>query len=523
MTTPNLVTLIILDGFGIAPPRRGNAISLANIPFFDKLVTTYPTMALQSSGEMVGLPWGEMGNSEVGHLSLGTGRIVYQYFPRITKAVADGSFYKNEAFLKVIQHIKKNKSTLHLMGLVSDGGVHSSSEHLYALLELCKGSGLKKVFVHAFLDGRDAPRDSAEDFIQQLQKRIGELGIGKIASLSGRYYAMDRDNRWDRVEKAYFAISEGESENKREDPIKAIRESYAKEVYDEEFYPTVITENGQPVSKVEENDGIIFFNFRPDRARQLTKTFILPGFEKIKRPRTFRNLFFVTMTKYEKDLPVGAIAFPPEEINSPLAKVISDQGLKQLHIAETEKYPHVTFFFNGGKESAFPGEDRALVSSPHVSSYDQKPAMSSRGIKEKVVQGILSGQYQLIVANFANADMVGHTGNLKATVQAVESIDNCLKEVVEASLDKGGVAIITADHGNAEEVMNAQTGEINKEHSNNPVPFVLIGKNWEGQSILSSRDLSVLHPMGILADVSPTILKIMGIEKPAEMTGRSLI
>ncbi|PIY95688.1 MAG: 2,3-bisphosphoglycerate-independent phosphoglycerate mutase [Candidatus Kerfeldbacteria bacterium CG_4_10_14_0_8_um_filter_42_10] len=521
--TPHFVTLIIIDGFGIAPPRRGNAVSLANTPFFDKLVTTYPTMALQSSGEMVGLPWGEMGNSEVGHLSLGTGRIVYQYFPRITKAIADGSFFKKDAFLKVIQHVKKNKSALHLMGLVSDGGVHSSSEHLYALLELCKDSGLEKVFVHAFLDGRDAPRDSAEDFIQQLLKRIGELRIGKIASLSGRYYAMDRDNHWDRVAKAYWAISEGESKSKVEDPVKAIRESYAQEVYDEEFPPAVITENGQPVCKVEENDGIIFFNFRPDRARQLTKTFILPGFEKIKRPRAFRNLFFVSMTEYEKDLPVGAVAFPPEEINYSLAKVISDRGLKQLHIAETEKYPHVTFFFNGGKENAFTGEDRALVSSPNVSSYDQKPEMSSRELKEKIVAGILNEQYQLIVANFANADMVGHTGNLKATVQAVESIDSCLKEIVEATLDKGGVAIITADHGNAEEVMKAQTGEIDKEHSNNPVPFVLIGKNWEGQNTLNSRDLSVLRPMGILADVAPTILKIMGIAKPAEMTGRSLI
>lgn len=521
--TSNFVTLIILDGFGIAPPRRGNAISLANTPFLDRLVTTFPTMALQSSGEMVGLPWGEMGNSEVGHLSLGTGRIVYQYFPRITKAIADGSFYKNEAFMKAVQYVKKNNSALHLMGLVSDGGVHSSSEHLYALLEMCKDNELKTVFIHAFLDGRDAPRDSAEDFIQQLQKRITELRVSKIATISGRYYAMDRDNRWDRIEKAYLAITEGESEIKADDPIKAIKASYEKEVFDEELFPTVITENENPVAKVNDNDGIIFFNFRPDRARQLTKSFVLPGFEKIRRPRELKNIFFVSMAEYEKDLPVGAIAFPPEQIGSPLAKIISDQGFGQLHIAETEKYPHVTFFFNGGKENAFPGEDRILVPSPHVSSYDQKPEMSCREIKERTVQEILKDKYKFIVVNFANADMVGHTGNLKATVKAVEMIDTCLKEIVEATVDKGGVVIITADHGNAEEVMNAQTGEIVKEHSNNPVPFILIGKNWEGQSTLPSRDLSFLRPVGILADIAPTILSILGIEKPAEMTGRSLI
>lgn len=520
---PNFVTLIILDGWGIAPPRRGNAISLASTPNFDKLVTIYPTMALQSSGELVGLPWGEMGNSEVGHLSLGTGRIVYQYFPRITKAIAEGSFFKNQAFLKAVAQAKKNDSALHIMGLVSDGGVHSSSEHLYALLELLKEQGISKVYIHAFLDGRDAPPNSAEDFIQQLQNRIKELRIGKIASLAGRYYAMDRDNRWERVEKAYRAIVEGESEQKTEDPVRAIRNSYQNNVFDEEFNPTVITEQGKPVAKVEENDAIIFFNFRPDRARQLTKALILPGFEKFNRPRELKGLFFVSMTEYEKDLPVGAIAFPPEKISKSLAKVISDRGMRQLHIAETEKYPHVTFFFNGGKETAFPGEERVLIPSPHVSSYDQKPAMAAKEIRERIVQELLGEKYQLLVVNFANADMVGHTGNLKATVKAVEVIDQCLKEIIEVALDKQGVVVITADHGNAEEVMNTQTGQIIKEHSNNPVPFILIGKDWEGQSNVSTRDLSVLRPVGILADVAPTILKIMGIDQPVEMTGRSLI
>ncbi|MBU1075393.1 2,3-bisphosphoglycerate-independent phosphoglycerate mutase [Patescibacteria group bacterium] len=519
----DFVTLIIIDGFGIAPPRRGNAISIAVTPTLDELVTTFPSMALKSSGELVGLPWGEMGNSEVGHLSIGTGRIVYQSLPRITKEIAEGSFFKNTAFLNAAKHVKNNNSALHIMGLVSDGGVHSSEEHLYALLEFCKDNGLDKVYIHAFLDGRDTAKNTAEEFILQLQRRINDLGVGKIASLAGRYYGMDRDNRWDRIEKSYNAIVEGVSEQTAEDPIKMIQKSYENNVFDEEFIPTVITENGKPVATVQDNDAVIFFNFRPDRTRQITKAFILPGFEKFQRKRSLQNLFFVSMTEFEKDLPVSEIAFPPIEIDTPLSKVIADNNFKQLHIAETEKYPHVTFFFNGGKEAAFEGEDRVLIPSPHVSSYDQKPAMSTREIKERVVQEILKKKYKLIVINLANVDMVGHTGNLKAAVKAVEVVDEAVKEIVEATLDMEGAAIITADHGNAEEMMNAQTGDIVKEHSSNPVPFVLIGKQWEGQSTLPTRDLSSLQSVGMLADVAPTILQILGLDRPAEMTGRSLI
>jgi 2,3-bisphosphoglycerate-independent phosphoglycerate mutase len=519
----DFVTLIIIDGFGIAPPRRGNAISVAMTPNLDKIVSTYPTMAVQSSGELVGLPWGEMGNSEVGHLSIGTGRIVYQSFPRITKAIADGSFFKNEAFLAAVDHVKKNNSAMHIMGLVSDGGVHSSEEHLYALLEMCKDNGVGKVYIHAILDGRDTPKNSAEDFIQQLQRRIQDLQIGEIATLSGRFYTMDRDNRWDRIEAAYNAMVEGVSEQTADDPIAMIQKSYANNVFDEEFIPTVITDGGKPVARVQDNDAMIFFNFRPDRTRQITKAFILPGFEKFPRRQSLANLFFVSMTEFEKDLPVSAIAFPPIEITTPLAKVIADNGFKQLHIAETEKYPHVTFFFNGGKESAYEGEERVLIPSPHVASYDQKPAMSTREIKDRVVQEVLAKKYKLIVINLANVDMVGHTGNLKAAVKAVEVVDEALKEIVEATLDMNGVAVITADHGNAEEMMNAQTGDIIKEHSSNPVPFILIGKQWEGQNTLQSHDLSSLRPVGMLADVAPTILQILGLDRPAEMTGRSLI
>jgi len=353
-----------------------------------------------------------------------------------------------------------------------------------------------------------------------LHKRIGQK-IKKSEKLY-TFYAQNKD-RIELAKKAYLAIVEGESEVATDNPIKAIKDSYSKEMFDEEFFPTVVTENGKPVAKIEESDGIVFFNFRPDRARQLTKAIILPGFEKIRRPRKLNSVFFVSMTEYEKDLPVSKIAFPPEKISNPLAEIISNKGFKQVHVAETEKYPHVTFFFNGGKENALPGEERVLIPSPHIASYDQKPEMSCREIKERVIQEILSEKHKLIVANFANADMVGHTGNLKATVKAVEVIDYCLKDIIEAVLNKNGTAIITADHGNAEEVMNAQTGEMVKEHSNNPVPFVLVGKQWEGQSVLSTPDLSSLRPFGILADVAPTILNILGIEKPSNMTGRSLI
>lgn len=520
---PKPVVLTILDGWGIAPKGEGNAIALAKTPNIDKFIATYPAMTLRASGDEVGLSWGEMGTSEVGHLNLGTGRIFYQTLPRINKAIENGSFFVNPTLQEVAKHVKKNKSSLHLMGLVSTGKVHTTIEHLYALLKFAHDQKIKKVYIHAFLDGRDTLYNSGVDFISKLQEKIKEFGVGKIASLSGRFYAMDRDNRWDRTEKAYRAIAEGKSDEYFADPILAIRSSYNKKIYDEEFVPTVIVEHQKPVATICENDAVIFFNYRADRARQLTKAFILENFDKFPREKFLSKLFFVTMTEYEKDLPTKVIFFP-EEIKICLAKVISEAGLKQLHIAETEKYAHVTFFFNGMREEEFPGEDRIIVPSPRVASYDQKPEMSAFEITKKLVKEIMSQKYDFIVVNFANADMVGHTGNVEATIKAVESVDKCLGEIADIVLSLDGVMIVTADHGNAEEIINLQTGEIDKEHSTNPVPFIVIGKNWVGKMAgLTAEDLSLMPPTGVLADVAPTILKIMEIPKPEEMTGTALI
>lgn len=520
MSRPKPVVLIILDGFGIAPPSRANAISLAKTPNFDKYASNYPVMPLSASGEAVGLSWGEMGNSQVGHLSLGAGFIPYQNLPRINKAILDGSFLKNTAFLKAIEHVKQKNSRLHLMGLVSSGGVHSYNEHLYALLELAREQGVKEVFVHAFLDGRDTPYNSGVNFIAKLSAKIKEIGVGQIATLSGRFYAMDRDNRWERVETAYRAIVDGQSAAVFEDPIKAVEMSYAKQVYDEEFVPVIINKAGN----IRDRDAVIFFNFRADRARQLTKALVLPGFEKFDRPY-MPNLLMVTMTEYETDLPV-TVAFGQVTVDIPLAKVISDAGLKQLHIAETEKYAHVTYFFNGGQETIFPGEHRILVPSPQVLSYDQKPAMSAREITSKVTQNIKEGTYDFIVINFANPDMVGHTGNIQAAVSAIELLDTLIGEIVDISLSYNGVVLITADHGNVEDMYDMQTGEIDKEHTNNPVPLFVIGSDYAGKSVLAGTtglDLSRVTPVGVLADVAPTIIKILGLKKPPDMTGSSLI
>ncbi len=516
---------MILDGFGIARPSRANAISLAKTENFDKYSQNYPVMPLASSGEAVGLSWGEMGNSQVGHLSIGSGVIPYQNLPRITKAITEGDFFKNEAFLKVCEHVKKNNSALHLIGLVSSGGVHSYNEHLYALVELAHQQKVDRIFVHAFLDGRDTPYNSGINFIIKLQDKLKSIGAGAIASLSGRFWAMDRDNRWDRTEKAYRALVDGQSEKTYEDPIKAIEDSYNSKVYDEEMVPVVITDDvGKPRGTIKDKDGVIFFNFRSDRARQLTKALVLPGFEKFKRPY-FKDLLMVTMTEYEKDLPV-IVAFPPLTIDMPLARVISEAGLKQLHIAETEKYAHVTYFFNGGQEKIYEGEDRVLVPSPQVTSYDQKPAMSAREVTAKVTQFIKESKYDFIVVNYANPDMVGHTGNIQATIEAIEVLDQLVGEVVDTTLSYDGVVLITADHGNAESIYDLQTGEIDKEHSNNPVPLFIIGREFAGKSVLAGTtgsDLSHVTPVGVLADIAPTVLKIMGIKKPPEMTGSSLI
>ncbi|OGY93717.1 MAG: phosphoglycerate mutase (2,3-diphosphoglycerate-independent) [Candidatus Komeilibacteria bacterium RIFOXYC1_FULL_37_11] len=525
MKRPRPVVLIILDGFGIAPPSRANAISLAKTPNFDKYSQNYPIMPIAASGEAVGLSWGEMGNSQVGHLSLGSGVIPYQNLPRLSKAIVDGEFYQNEAFLKACQNVKKGGGALHLIGLVSSGGIHSYNEHLYALIDLAHQQKITKVYVHAFLDGRDTPYNSGINFISKLQEKLKNVGVGTIASLSGRFWAMDRDNRWDRIEKAWRVMVDGQSDEKFEDPLVAIQKSYDKKVYDEEFNPTIITNDlGQPRGTIKDGDSVIFFNFRSDRARQLTQALTLPGFEKFKRAY-FKNLFMVTMTQYEKDLPV-AVAFPPLDIAMPLARVLSEAGLKQFHIAETEKYAHVTYFFNGGKETVYEGEDRVLVPSPQVTSYDQKPAMSARELASKINQAIKESQYDFIVVNFANPDMVGHTGNMQATIEAIEILDQLVGEIVDTILSYGGVALITADHGNAEKLYDLQSGEINKEHSNNPVPFFIVGDEYAGKSVLAGNigtELSHVTPVGVLADVPPTILKIMGIKKPPEMTGSSLI
>ena len=526
MNRPKPVVLVVLDGFGIAPPSRANAISLAKTPNFDKYMTNYPVMPLAAAGEAVGLSWGEIGNSEVGHLSLGSGKIYYQNLPRITKSIAEGDFWENESFLKVYQHVKQKNSALHLMGLLSSGGVHSFNEHLYALVELAKQQKVEQVYVHVFLDGRDTPYNSGVNFVAKLQEKLRVIGLGAIATLSGRFYAMDRDNNWERIAASWQALVDGKSAEKFEDPVEAIKASYARGVYDEEFVPTVIIDDmGKPKGQIKDGDGVIFFNFRSDRTRQLTKALVLPGFEKFSRQAYFKDLLMVTMTEYEKDLPVD-VAFPNIKIEMPLARVIAEAGLKQLHVAETEKYAHVTYFFNGGSEKIFEGEDRILVPSPHVISYDQKPAMSARELNNKVVQRIKEGIYDFIVINYANADMVAHTGNLSATIEAIELLDKLVAEVVDTALSYSGVVLITADHGNAEGMYNLQNGEIEKEHSNSAVPLFVIGQQFTGKSVLpglSGTDLSQITSVGVLSDVAPTILKIMGLKKPAEMTGTSLI
>jgi len=508
---PKPVVLIILDGWGIAPPSRGNAITLAKTPALTNLIKTYPAMTLQASGEAVGLSWGEIGNSEVGHLNLGSGKLIYQTLPRINKDIADGSFFTNEKFLAGAAHAKKNNSSLHLMGLASSGSVHSSIDHLYALMEFCAKQKLKNVYIHCFLDGRDMPYNSGIDFIEKIQQKIKEYKIGQIATIAGRFYALDRDNHWERIVLAYNAIVKGESTEKSADPVQAVKTSYDQKIYDEEFLPTVITDSsGQPIATVKNGDSVIFFNYRADRAREISQAFVLPGFEKF--PRDYlKDLYFVAMTEYEKDLPLE-VAFPPEIINEPLAKVIADAGLKQLHIAETEKYAHVTFFFNGGREQELAGEERILVPSPRVASYADKPEMSAKEITKKLIEAIMADKYDFIVVNYANGDMVGHTGNLKATIKACEIIDGCIRQLTEVILGKNGVALITADHGNAEQMVNPETGLADPEHTRNPVPFI-----YFGQERLKIRQ------GGILADIAPTVLVLLTLRPPTEMTGRTLL
>lgn len=522
---PRPAVLLVLDGFGIAPDAEGNAITKANTPHLRMLTERYPTMTLRASGDEVGLSWGEMGNSEVGHLAIGAGRVYYQTLPRINKAILEGGFASNPAFQQALEQVKKTDGTLHLLGLMSAGKVHSLDDHCFQLLKVAKAAKVKKVAVHVILDGRDTLYNSGLDFVRTLQEKMREVGVGEIASLSGRYYAMDRDNRWERIEKAYRAIALGEAEHLVEDPLEAIEASYAQDVFDEEFEPTVVGHRGKPVAPVETGDAIIFFNFRPDRARELTRAFVLPSFDKFERTY-IKNLTFVTMTEYEQGLPVE-VAFPREEVAQSLAQVLSEAGLVQLHIAETEKYAHVTFFMNGTREAPFPNEDRVLIPSPHVASYDQAPEMAAYLITDRIVKEVQTGNYDVIIGNFANPDMVGHTGNLQATIQAIEVVDECIGRIVEAVLAENGVVCITADHGNAEEVLNLQTHAIDKEHSTNPVPFWIVGRQFEGKPSIAgdapNGDLSLMPPIGMLADVAPTFLAILGIDRPSHMTGTALL
>ena len=503
-----LTMLMILDGFGKNSNSKGNAVKIANTPNIDKLISTSPTTEVFTSGLSVGLPEGQMGNSEVGHTNIGAGRVVYQELTRITKSIEDSDFFSIPEFNNAIENCKKNNSKLHIMGLVSDGGVHSHNRHLYALLEVAKRKDFENVFVHCFLDGRDTPPASAEAYIMKLEEKMKEKAIGKIATISGRFYAMDRDNRWERVEKAYDAIANGNGP-KATSAVAAIESSYQKEIFDEFVEPTVICSSDKPIAKIEENDSVIFFNFRPDRAREITRTLVDPSFDKFEIKKM--NLNFVCMTQYDETMPNVEIAFKSTALTNTFGEVISENGLKQLRIAETEKYAHVTFFFNGGEEKQYKGEDRILIPSPKVETYDRKPEMSAYEVTDKVIEAIKSAHYDAIILNYANPDMVGHTGNLEASVKAIEVIDECVGKVVEAVREQDGVVLITADHGNSEQMIDYKTGEPYTAHTTNPVPLILVGMSK-----------FKLKP-GKLSDLAPTMLEIMGIDKPLEMTGESLL
>ncbi len=505
------VALIILDGWGINPRREGNAVALAKTPYLDSLFATCPHAKLLCAGEAVGLPEGQMGTSEVGHLNLGAGRVVYQSLVRITKALQAGELKHNEVFQGLLRRVKERRRALHFMGLVSPGGVHSHTDHLYGLIRLAVEAGLTEIYIHAFLDGRDTPPQSAIGYIEALEAECARIGAGRIATVSGRYYAMDRDKRWDRVEKAYRAMVMGEGE-KAGGAKEAVEQSYAKETNDEFVLPTVVEKDGKPVATMRPGDGVIFFNFRPDRAREITRALNDKEFKGFDRPGGPPELEVACLTEYDETIEAPVI-FPPEgRIVNTFAEVLSRAGLAQLHTAETEKYAHVTFFFNGGIEEPYQGEERILIASPKVPTYDQKPAMSAVEVTDSVVAQIESRKFAVIVMNYANCDMVGHTGILQAAIEAVETVDKCLSRTVPAILAQGGAAIVCADHGNAEQMVDYETGKPFTAHTTNPVPVILAGV----------KEQVKLHD-GILADVVPTMLELMGIEKPKEMTGKSLM
>lgn len=514
------VVLIVLDGWGLSTTIEGNPIREATLPTFEKLNRFYPMTALQASGVSVGLPWNTEGNSEVGHMTLGAGQVIYQNFPRITLAMQDGSFFHNPAFLEAIENAKKNGSAVHVMGLVSEGSVHSHRDHLYALLKLAKEQGVPRLFLHAFTDGRDSSPTSSPTVLQEFENRFKLEGVGKLASIGGRNFAMDRNNNWDRVEKAYRILTEG-GPNRTSDVYAYIKESYKNGVTDEFIEPVAITENEKPVATIEDGDSIIFFNFREDRAREITKAFALPEFKEFPRSKKL-NITFVSMTEYERGLPVS-VAFPPEKVSNTLGEVLSRNGKTQLRIAETEKYAHVTYFFNGGNEKTWEGEERLLIPSPYTTHFDEIPEMSTPKITDKVIELLPSGKYDFILMNYANPDMVGHTGNEQATIEAVQSVDKTLSMLLPKILEHGGAILITADHGNAEELKRVSTGEIDTEHSANPVPLWFLTPDNQREKDAQKMVEEQSTVQGLLSDVAPTILDLMGLPKPPEMKGETLL
>ena len=502
------LALIIMDGFGLRKETEGNAIAAAKHPNLDRLWATCPHTQIGASGMDVGLPDGQMGNSEVGHTNMGAGRIVYQELTRITKSIEEGEYLSNPVLLHAMENAKKPGAALHLMGLLSDGGVHSHIHHLFGLIEMAKKMGVEKVYIHCFMDGRDVPPTSGAEYIEELQKELEKTGVGKIATVSGRYYAMDRDNRWERVVKAYDAMVNGEGV-KAPDPAAMMRQSYADGVTDEFIVPAVVTEGAE----VKSGDSVIFFNFRPDRARELTRTLVDPDFAGFERKKGFFPLTYICMTQYDATMPNVEVAYAPQSLANTFGEYISKNGLTQLRIAETEKYAHVTFFFNGGVEAPYPGEDRALIPSPKVATYDLQPEMSAYLVTDEVVKRIRSGKYDVIILNYANCDMVGHTGVFEAAVKAVEAVDTCLGRTLAAIEEMGGRAFVTADHGNAD-MMTDEEGNPFTAHTTNPVPFIAVGFP-EGTKLLPHG--------GRLADIAPTMLQALSLPQPAEMTGRSML
>ncbi|TLS35326.1 2,3-bisphosphoglycerate-independent phosphoglycerate mutase [Pseudalkalibacillus caeni] len=504
------VALIILDGFACREETKGNAVAQAKKPNFDRYWKSYPHAQLQASGEAVGLPEGQMGNSEVGHLNIGAGRVVYQSLTRVNQSITTGDFYENETFIEAMDHVKQNGTNLHVFGLLSDGGIHSHIDHLYALLKLAEKKGVDNLYIHGFLDGRDVGPKTAKKYIRALQKEMDEHGVGQLATISGRYYSMDRDKRWDRIEKSYRAMVYGDGP-KYTDPIELVEDNYKNEIYDEFVIPSVLTkEDGSPVATIEDNDAIIFLNFRPDRAIQISQVFTNEDFRGFDRGDEWpKDIFFVMLTQFSETVG-GEVAFKPTNLDNTFGEVVSQQGYKQLRIAETEKYPHVTFFFSGGRENEFPGEKRILIDSPKVATYDLKPEMSVYEVTDALLEELDRDEQDVIILNFANPDMVGHSGKLEPTIKAVEAVDECLGKVVDKITEKGGHTIITADHGNSDEVVTPE-GKPMTAHTTNPVPVIVTKEGIE------------LREDGVLADLSPTLLELLNAEQPKEMTGKSLI